>query len=307
MEGIRFADVLQSFEKKTEDGEYVSVERDYNERKVIENDVKRTELLGVDKRNQEAIKILKRLLFVELDKIPVKYTQGMSEVASVFVLYYFQEIVEEEVAKGMFIAEREEKPEGEASTAEGFSEHFIELPEEETTELKKFLSRHKDIIAKLGVVLTNVFKRKLEPLVANDFKLYKENMKIFVEMMKKRGVKIPELESYKFMGSILTFFLRNLTKMEDVHKVFEIILSCPNTCPFLLLVLFYGQISSGKAIESINNKLFPKVVKLEEEFIETRKRIESKEVCPSKRKIMLIGGVISIITAVVVYKITRKE
>lgn len=301
MEGVRFADVLQSFEKKTEDDEYVSVERDYNERRVIENDVRRTELLGVDKKDHKTVKFLKKLLFVELDKIPIRYTQGMSEVASVFVLYYFQEIVEEEIAKGILEGEDLESP-GESSP-----ENFIDVPEDESVKLKRFLSRHKDITAKLGVVLTNVFKRKLEPLVADDFKIYKENMKIFVEMMKKRGIKIPELESYKFMGSILTFFLRNLSKTEDVHKVFEIILSCPNTCPFLLLVLFYGRIANNKPIENVNNNLFTKVIKLEEEFVETKKRIERKKPGFSKRKIIAVGGVISIITAVVLYKITRKE
>ncbi|AFN83892.1 hypothetical protein EROM_100760 [Encephalitozoon romaleae SJ-2008] len=301
MEGVRFADVLQSFEKKTEDDEYVSVERDYNERRVIENDVRRTELLGVDKKDYKMVKFLKKLLFVELDKIPIRYTQGMSEVASVFVLYYFQEIVGEEIAKGILGGGDPESP------GEGSPENFIDVPEDENVELKRFLSRHKDTTAKLGVVLTNVFKRKLEPLVTDDFKIYKENMKIFVEMMKKRGIKIPELESYKFMGSILTFFLRNLSKIEDVHKVFEIILSCPNTCPFLLLVQFYGRIANNKPIENINNNLFTKVIRLEEEFVETKKRIERKRPEFSKRKIIAVGGVISIVTAIVVYKIARKE
>ncbi|CAD25807.1 hypothetical protein [Encephalitozoon cuniculi GB-M1] len=306
MEGIKFADVLRSFEKKAEDDEYVSVERDYNERKVIENDVRRTELLGVDKRNRKVIKVLKRLLFVELDKIPIKYTQGMSEIASVFVLYYFQNIVEEEVAKGVLASGSDEES-AEESAADGFSEQFIEAPEDENVELKRFVSRHKDTTAILGIVLTNVFRRKLEPLVVDDFKLYKENMRIFVEMMKKKGIRIPELESYKFMGSILTFFLRNLSRMEDVHKVFEIILSCPNTCPFLLLVLFYDKISNGKTIDSIvNNDLFPKVVKLEEEFVETKKRVESRSGF-SRMRVMLVGGIASIVAAVVVYKITKKE
>ncbi|AFM99182.1 hypothetical protein EHEL_100890 [Encephalitozoon hellem ATCC 50504] len=301
MEGAGFADILQSFEKKAEGEEYVSVERDYNERRVIENDVRRTELLGMDKKNHKAAKFLKKLLFVELDKIPIRYTQGMSEVASVFVLYYLQEIVEEEIAKEIIGGESLE------SSEEDASENFIEVSEEENAELKRFVSRHKDVIAKVGVVLTNVFRKKLEPLVADDFKMYKENMGIFVEIMKKRGIKIPELESYKFMGSILTFFLRNLSKTEDVHRVFGIILSCPNTCPFILLVLFYGKIANNKLVENIDDDLFTKVVKLEEEFVEAKKRIGRKGPGFSKRKIVAIGSVISIVTAIVVYKITRRE
>lgn len=304
MEGIRFSDVLQSFEKKTEEDEYKSLRRDDDERKVIENDIRRTALLGVDKTKHKVVKVLKRTLFDVLDKIPVKYTQGMSEIASVFVLYYFLDVVEDEVTKGMLGDGASESPQTEVG---GSSEQFISAPEAEGIEFKSFVSRHKDRAAKLGVVLTNVFRRKLEPLVADDFRLYKQNMKVFVEMMRRRGVRIPELESHRFMGSILTFFLRSLPKIEDVHKVFEIILSCPNTCPFLLLVEFYSRVSSNRPIESIGDDLFPKVVKLEEEFIETEKKIEAEGSGFSMKSIMLAGGVASLVAAVLIYRMTKKE
>lgn len=322
MEGVRFSDVLKSFEAKTEGENYEGSEKSYDERKIIENDVKRTTFVGIDKNNSKKIKLLKKILFESLNRIPNRYTQGMSEIGSVFVLHYFEDIAAREtsdVDKGREDVEHidvsEENCSGyesaEESSAENdaiasSSDRFIMVSEAERTEFERFISRHQSEFERLVIVLTNVFRRKFEPLVADEFKVYKENIKVFVEMMRKKGVRIPELESHRFMGCIFTFFLRNLSNKKDICRIFEIILSCPNTCPFLLLAIFYREVSNHEMIEEIGDDLFPEVIKYEEEFVETKRRMGEGSGF-SVRNALLIGGVASMVTAVVLYRMSKKE
>lgn len=319
MEGVKFIDVLRSFEKRVEGENYEWDKKDHDERRVIENDVRRTTFVGVGREECRKTKVLRRILFESLDRIPNKYTQGMSEIGSVFVLYYFEDSVDMELKNGFERGAREDSnvetahsKEEEGSPQEdemcpASSDQFIKMPEEERAVFEGFLSKHADKLETLTVVLTNVFRRKFEPLVAGDFAVYKKNIRVFVEMMRKRGIKIPELESHRFMGCIFTFFLRNLSTREDVHKVFEIILSCPDTCPFLLLTVFYNSVSNNEKIRNVDDGLFPKVIKLEEEFIETERRMEGGEGGFSVRNALLLGGAVSVVAAIFVYRMSKKE
>lgn len=311
MEGVKFVDVLRSFEEKTEGEEYGRPKKDYDERKIIENDVKRTRFIGVSNKRRGKVKLLRKILFESLDRIPNKYIQGMSEIGSVFVLYYFEDIADEEAGMERDGEEHQEEGSGEepaepSSAMLSSLEQFMIVSEKEKAWFEDFKSRHGPMLEKLVVVLTNVFRRKFEPLVADDFRLYKENIKVFTGMMKRRGVRIPELESHRFMGCIFTFFLRNVRARKDAYRVFEIVLSCPLTCPFLLLAEFHSKISKDEAIEDVGDDLFPKIIKLEEEFIETEKKINE---CSgfSVKNALLFGGVVSVIAAMLVYRASKKE
>lgn len=297
MEGIKFVDVLRSFESKVEGEEYGETEKDYDERKVIENDVRRTTFVGVDKGNARKVRMLRKILFDSLDRIPNKYTQGMSEIASVFVLYYLEDVVDKMPGENN----------NESLNDIGLQEQFIDADQTGEAGLAELESKHRDRLDTLRTVLVNVFARKFEPLVANDFQMYKANIRVFVEMMRKRGIRISELESHRFMGCIFTFFLRSLATKEDVYKVFEIILSCPNTCLFLLLAAFYSKISRNEGIRDVGEDLFPKVIKLEKEFVETEKRMEGDGTGFSMKTALLLGGAASVVAAFFIYRITKKE
>lgn len=304
MEGVKFVDVLRSFEERVEGESYERSKNSYDERRIIENDVRRTTFIGVEKDGVK-VKALRKILFESLDRMPNRYTQGMSEIGSVFVLHYFEEIVDQEMKND--VPEEESGMEQRNSMAINSSDQFIDVPEDERIKFEEFESRYRGQMEKLTTVITNVFRRKFEPLIADDFRLYKDNMKVFVAMMKNRGVRISELESHRFMGCIFTFFLRNMSDREDVHKLFEIILSCPNTCPFLLLVIFYSKISNNGMIGKVDDGIFPSIVELEEEFINTERMMNDEKSGFSVKNALLFGGAVSLLAAVFVYRMSKKE
>ncbi|KAM0672866.1 hypothetical protein OCOL_000133 [Ordospora colligata] len=304
MQGVKFVDVLKSFEGKTEGEDYKKQKKGYDERKLIENDVKRTQLLGVRRVSKES-SVLKMILFDCLCTISVEYVQGMSEIASVFVLHYFKDIVRKEI--GVDTEETNEHVDKEEDDSVDISERFIDAGEDEKTKIKEIIKKNSEVNDVLRTVLINVFRRKFEPIVADGFKEYRRNMKVFVEMIRRRtGTRISEMECFRFMESILTFFLRNLSSVEDVHKMFEIILACPNNCPFILLVLFYEQISTKKAIQKVDDDLFVKVIEVEEEFIRTQKRTEEGSKV-SRRNMLVAGGVVSVVVAIAIYGAMKRE
>ncbi|KAH9411411.1 hypothetical protein HK407_05g09290 [Ordospora pajunii] len=306
MQGVKFIDVLKSFEEKADGEDYRKKKKGYEERKLIENDVKRTQLLGVRRVSEES-SVLKMILFDCLCTIPVEYVQGMSEIASVFVLHYFRDIVRKEIGVGVDMKETNEYADMGEDDEVDVSERFIDAGEDEKARLKEMMRKHAEVKDVLRTVLTNVFRRKFEPIVADGFKEYRKNMKVFVEMIRRRtGTRISEMECFRFMESILTFFLRNLSNIEDVHKMFEIILACPNNCPFVLLVLFYEQISRKKAIQKVDDDLFVRVIETEEEFIRTQKRIEEGSRV-SRRNMLVAGGIVSVVVAIVIYGAMKRE
>jgi hypothetical protein len=318
MEGVKFKDVLKSYEERT--GEYKIKEKPYDEKKTIENDVNRTVFVGVDAQNAEKVALLKRLLYRAMEEMPVIYMQGMSEVASIFLLYYFDKVADRRLRK------RQEDEGLQSDTGSEFLEEsetsnntlkqgstrnpsmsFIEAKGEDKREAEELVSENRGLYDTLVVVLTNVFRRKFEPLVADDFKLYKENMAVFVEMMKKRRVTISPLGSHVFMGSIFTFFTRDVRDIKNIHKIFEIVLSCPDTALFLLLTVFYTKVSKNERILEVSNDLFPEVIELEKEFLKTKGEMQQKKEGFGMKSALVLGGVASVAAAVFIYRMSRKE
>jgi hypothetical protein len=327
MEGVKFRDVLKSYEKKAEEVEYEAGEKPYDERRTIENDVNRTMFIGVNAREKEKIRLLRRLLYKVMEEIPVVYMQGMSEIASVFLLHYFdkkadqylrktREPVEEAVLQsgaGSEFFDESESANGvfnqgsSANNASNTTVNFVEATKEEKADAESLVSKNKDTYETLRTVLTNVFKRKFEPLVVNDFKIYKENIAVFVEMMRRRRVTISPLGSHVFMGSIFTFFTRDVRDMKNIHKVFEIVLSCPDTSLFLLLTVFHKKISKNERILEISDNLFPEVIELEKEFLEVKRGMQERKEGPGMKSALLLGGIAGVVAAVFIYKMSKKE
>ncbi|WUR04130.1 uncharacterized protein VNE69_07196 [Vairimorpha necatrix] len=290
MENTKFADILKSYESKVEGTSYEIIKKDADEISLINNDVDRTYFLSVNKNEKFKKNFLIRILRDLLNEIPVPYIQGMSEICAVFVFYYFAP------DSGKFYAhvkkETEEKTEN------------VEIDDETYKKVKKSL---KDKYEKVRIVITNVIIRKYEPLIKDNFKLYKEYNLVFDAMMKRRGIKLKDYESLSYMASVLTFFYRNVTCMEDAYKIYEIILSCPPSTPFLLLVVYYDTISNKKNIESVDDNLYKSVIALEDEFMKILDEIKSGKKCFLKKHAVLIGGAIGFIAAVAAYKYNKRS
>jgi len=89
MDNIKFSEVLKSYEEQNDEIDYKSKNKSEEELSLIDNDVKRTPFIGLDPKEkvkkQFLVKILKDLLI----SIPNFYYQGMSEICSIFVFFYF--------------------------------------------------------------------------------------------------------------------------------------------------------------------------------------------------------------------------
>ncbi|EOB13714.1 hypothetical protein NBO_62g0004 [Nosema bombycis CQ1] len=296
MENLKFNDVLKSYEEKDSETKYEIVEKPANELAVINNDVKRTTFLSVNKKDKAKVKMLKHLTYYILSSIPVNYVQGMSEVSSVFIVYYFSSDYDQFSVKPLDVSSKEDE-----------SMELKSLKSENKREFESFKEGVQDKIEKCRIVLINVFNRKFLPLVDDNFKLYKSNVEVFVEMMKKRNVNIEETSAYMFMGSVFTFFFRDVTTIEDAYKMFEIVLSCPLSTLFLLSVIYYDTISKKEQIEYVDDNLYQSVVLLEKEFIETQEKMKQKRSSFFSRNAILIGGAVGFAVAVVLYKINKRD
>jgi hypothetical protein len=295
MENTKFKDVLKSYESKVEDVEYNSISKKDEEKRIISNDVKRTTFLSLNKNEKVKTKYLKLVLYDLLSEIPNPYVQGMSEIASVLVYYYLSEDFDKFCVKI-----QDENGDTDDSSME------LNLEDEKNESYKEFNKFIKKKKEKVRVVLTNVFTRKFDPLVCNDFRLYKEYSGVFIEMMRKRGFNIKNTEVHKYMGSIFTFFCRDVTSMEDAYRIFEIILSTPPTSFFLLIIIYYDIISKKKLIDSVDCNLYKSVILLEDEFVKTSEKLKNGKGCFFSRNAVLVGGIVGFVVAVALYKINKK-
>lgn len=295
MENTKFEDVLRSYENKVEDVDYNNINKKDEEKRIISNDVKRTTFLSLKKNEKIKTKYLKLVLYDSLIKIPNSYVQGMSEIASVFVYYYFSQDFDKFCSKIT-----DENGDTDYSNME------LNIKDEENESYKEFNKIIKKKKEKVRIVLTNVFTRKFDPLVSNDFRMYKEYSGVFIEMMRKRGFNIKDTEVHQYMGSIFTFFFRDVNSMEDAYRLFEIILSTPPTTLFSLLIIYYDIISKKKLINGVDCNLYKSIILLEDEFVNTSDKLKNGKGCFFKRNAVLVGGVVGFVVAVALYKINKK-
>lgn len=295
MENLKFKDVIKSYEEKDTQVNYEVAQKPSEETAVINNDVKRTTFLSVNQKDKEKVTCLRSLLYDIVESIPVNYVQGMSEVSSVFIVYYFS---------GEYDRFSTKAPEKKSMRDEEKSTEVESSSEDDYQTFKETVS---DKIEKCRIVLTNVFNRKFVPLVDDNFRLYKANVEVFIQMMKKRNVNIEETNAYMFMGSVFTFFFRDVTTIEDAYKMFEIVLSCPLSTLFLLSVIYYDNISKKELIDYVDDNLYQSVILLEKEFVETQEKLKQKKNSFFSRNAILIGGAVGFAVAVALYRMNKKD
>lgn len=306
MENIKFYDVLRNYEDKVENIKYFKQKKNIKETSIIKNDIKRSIFLSINKRDVLKQCVLKKIVFDCLISINVSYIQGINEIAFVIIHYYFSKDYDlyfnkEKIQNHNLTFEDEELIDNNYNSA---NFDFDNIVNDKTKGFFDSISKKQE---KVKIVLTNIILRKLEPLIKNNFELYMKYTEVFIIMMKKRGIIIGQQDIHKYLESILTFFYRNVSSMEDAYKIFEVILSCPSSSLFLILIVYYDLISRKELIKNVDNNLFNSIICHESEFINTLEKVNCKKSRFFSKYAFYIGGMIGVIAAVALYKINKRD
>lgn len=254
MEKERLLNTLKNYEKQntTEEGENAN---DADTIRVLINDINRIEFdfanLSEDKRKT---RLYKNILYEVLKDFPVRYIQGMAEVATVIVTAYFSGQVE----KFKFNTDA-------LNTTSTGAVPFKFTNKAEKEELEKFMADNHNLMQSMRRALISIYRERFLIFFEDNFKLYRELNNAFIAVMAKKGVKLDKDESFKYMNHILTFFKRILDNENAAYSVYNIILSAEPAMLFTLLIMFYGTIQGGQAASGIE---FPKkVADLDNDFV----------------------------------------
>eukprot|EP00866_Antonospora_locustae_P001874 jgi/Antlo1/1874/1552 len=223
----------------------------------------------------------------------VEYYQGMCEVSSYFVLFYFKESASEKYKKIVEELNRDD-----------FSSAGSENIEHDTDNMLQFIDE--EIYEKCSVVVTNVLQEKYIPLVENDFVIYNRYNHVFMKMMEKRGVRLAPEVCGSYMNTTLSWFSRSIENIDDIYKIFAILISCPTSMSFLMLVYYFKIIESGSKIKNVDGNLYKHLVALEHEFLRIENQVDNPPLIPRKR--LVIGAAaLGVVLAVVIYQLSKKD
>ncbi|EJW01412.1 hypothetical protein EDEG_00459 [Edhazardia aedis USNM 41457] len=266
MKSFDFVKVLSIYETKRDSiKKYEVNNKSPEETDMILKDVHRS--FGFAKKLPEnKLTQLRVILYHVLKSIPVEYVQCMSEIASVMVYHYFKEDVD-------------------SSDEEEYDLDFENSLEDGHLKIdgdKLDLSR---------ITITNILKEKYEPLLDNEFEMYKHYNTIFREIMSKKGVNIPEDLSIKYMNQTLTWFIGSCSNFDDIKRIVALMLACPTSFPFLLLIEFYDQIEANKKI-TLPSDLYEQLIKLESQFLKVETKLEDSSGKLNTRNLILLGAAV---------------
>lgn len=267
MKNFNFEKIVKTYEKKRSTIPSYEKRQTKEEEQIIRVDIERT-FLNIQEIDEHEREILRKILYEVLILMPIEYTQGMSEIAAIFVYFYFREEIE--------------------STED--DEIVIDS----------------QLLKKVRITITNMFTDKYVPVIENEFKMYLHYNKVFMRMMAKRGYELNEEECLKYMNITLTWFTRLVVKFDDMTMLVGYILACPTSIPFLLLVKFFDQADKKEKIETFDDDLYEQLIDLEREFLDTEATMAIKKPVIGPKEIV-IGGAIIALTAAVFYKVYKKE
>lgn len=262
MKSFNFKSIIQTYEsKRPHIKSYESQRKNEKEIHAIKVDTERSfgNFKDITEQQKEN---LKRILYEILITMPVEYCQGMHEVASVIVYYYF----------------------------------INELDDEDANEIE---ADH-DLLEQAKITVTNILKEKYEPLLVDDFKLYCHYNDVFIAMMEKRKKKLVPNESMKYMNTTLSWFLRMARNNDDIYMLTGYMLACPTSFPFLLLIRFYNEVESRKELPTLDDDLYEQLIKLEKEFLETEENLKKKKPIFGKKEYVMIGAIVIVCAGIII-------
>lgn len=267
MKTFDFASIIDTYEKKRKNVIYEK-RQTKNEEEIIKIDIDST-FQKMSKINNHKTMILRRILFDVLILMPIAYVQGMNEICSIFIYYYFND---------------------EFETAEEDEEIIV----------------NEELLKQTRITITNILIDKYLPLIMNDFSLYSHYNDVFVAMMKKRGIELHPSYSLKYMNITLTWFTRLVSNYEMMKTLVGFIITCPVSMPFLLLIRFLDKAENNEMITETDQGLFEQLIALEREFIDTE-AILTKEKPFFGNKMGIFGGALIVALLVVLFIVVLKK
>ena len=296
MKTFKFSYAIKPYEIPREGREYHRKEKNSYEY-TIENDADRAFIFLKPKTGQEewCKNVYKYITKKILLETTVEYYQGMFEVASYFVLFYFEDSVNKKYKE---IAEELDKDEILSAGSENI-EHANE-------DMCVYID--KETYKTCSIVVTNVLQEKYIPLVEDDFALYNRYNKVFMRMMEKRNVHLEPEISGSYMNTTLSWFSRSIENLDDIYRIFGIIISCPTNMPFLMLIYYFKSIWSDKKIKEVDEDLYSNLVSLEHEFLRTESNMDSKGTSLLSMKGVVVGAAaLGVVFAILAYQLSKKD
>ncbi|KAI5152287.1 hypothetical protein ENBRE01_2712 [Enteropsectra breve] len=267
MKASAFLEIVEAQAKKfdTKGGESTVRQN----KSTLENDINRTpfSFASIEAQSMEQ-KIHRNLIFKIFEHFSVEYLQGMTEIASVLTVAYFQGEIKT-------LGSRMEDEEDEDSNP-GF--HFRNP--NNTKLFEEFCTKNGKRIATMKKSLHFLLANKLKELYENNFAKYYENNKIFLKIMKSKGIHIEKDQSMKYMNYVLTFFTRLSGSEEVAFSFFSVIANSDVSVLFTLLIMFFDKIKDsemccsnddeGKLIHKLNADFCEEVVKEHAYFLKVK-------------------------------------
>ncbi|EPR78727.1 hypothetical protein SLOPH_1802 [Spraguea lophii 42_110] len=322
---FNFNTVLEEYSLKTFPDEfYVKKDKDNEEKRSIEVDVARS-FHNDDLKSS----ILRKVLQKVLEEIPQEYIQGMNDIAAVIVEFYYGKVIDKmlkdeegkegkskkkksrdlkangsgierdiedndentgEGEKNIKINKKESVTEKKSKDEKNLSFQSATSISEKTTNdyFNKLIQDNLSLYKKLVIILANIFQIKYLPMVKDEFQLYLKTNKVFLTMMEKRNIHLKPDESIVYMNYTLRWFTTCADK-ENIHQIFSIILTCPTSFSFLLLIHFFDNIKEGKMIQ-IKDNIMESLIELEREFLKTEFKLNQPEGVSQTTFVLLVGG-----------------
>lgn len=203
---------------------YLNVDNCKNTNSIIFHDISRLNFDQYLCRNDsKAIKLYKNLLLFILEKIPVKYIQGMSEVSLVILIVMFKNVFKKTDMN--FIT--------------SYNDNFIFISDYENKFFKEFCKKNSYLCEKTEKIITEILKSKFSLICDNNFEKYKENYYWVRTILKKKGIYLSKFDYIRHLNHILTFYTRICENEYVIFYIFNIILNNNIHIIFSLLVFMY--------------------------------------------------------------------
>ncbi|KAM0687813.1 hypothetical protein COBT_000937 [Conglomerata obtusa] len=239
MDDFDLRNIISAFEIQKKDCFYNARNNSVNDLTIIKQDVDRSFHFITGKSVRYKF-TYKKILYEVLISIPIDYIQNMSNISLIIIYFYFRDKIDEE------------------------------------TEKNDIMTIFLDLLEVTKISITNILKEKVEPLLDDDFSLYLKYNNVFIRMMENRGIKISYEKSLTYMNNTLTWFCMSFKEVGDIFRIAGIILTCPTTVYFLILIKFFDIIDKKIAVEFLEPNLYEQLVTLEKEFLETENSMRNE-------------------------------
>lgn len=287
---LKLDEIMDLYELQYEELPTEKIKRTKNDLETIEADAKRN-FTFQHHFNEEERELFKKDVKKLLTDLPLQYVQSMCDIVEVLMYFYY---TRNKQSESPVSSEEQGNP---AST-----ENF------EYKNKKRDSLYDPETYDRMLRTIYNILKQKYTPLVDNKFNLYYSYNETFMKLMKKRGIKVRTDKSLVFMNATLTWFSRSIDNIDDIYKIFAIIISCPLNCVFLFLIHYFDEIDNKKKIKLTENEIMKELFKLEQEFCKVADS-ESKEAqaAGSKKGLLMAVTAGAVVTGAIILKTFWKK